>query len=305
MGRKLTMLALVLLLVAVVPSSVMRSNPDIPMVWPERSGIYVMTFNIRTSLTTDILNNWLLRRSLVERVIREEAPDVILLQEANPIQISGLRRTFPSYRIITAGQGAPWNGYPAIMIRAERFAPVSTDRVWMSEAPWIEDSVSWGNVRPRCITTAILWDKLNRRRFLVASVHLDHRSAKSRKESVKLLSAWYRDHRDLPVVLGGDFNVNAESATLNGLRSDQVMSRLEDRRLRDSYRAVHDPDKGTLHGFTGKAKKRVDLVLVSQQWGVKDSWIVRTHEGSRYPSDHYPVVAVLEFPAKSIQIAKR
>jgi endonuclease/exonuclease/phosphatase family metal-dependent hydrolase len=43
---------------------------------------------------------------------------------------------------------------------------------------------------------------------------------------------------------------------------------------------------------------KIDAVLVTDDWNVKDAEIIRTREGERYPSDHYPVTAKLALPAK-------
>jgi hypothetical protein len=37
---------------------------------------------------------------------------------------------------------------------------------------------------------------------------------------------------------------------------------------------------------------------VSPEWEVKDAEIVRTHREELYPSDHYPVTAIVELPAE-------
>ena len=53
--------------------------------------------------------------------------------------------------------------------------------------------------------------------------------------------------------------------------------------------------QGTFNGFTGeRSGDKIDAVLVSDGWTVRDAEIVRTDEGGRYPSDHFPVSAVVE-----------
>ena len=69
-------------------------------------------------------------------------------------------------------------------------------------------------------------------------------------------------------------------------------------RLRDSYRVVHPDavDVGTFNGFEGRtAGPKIDAILVSGSWNVESAAIVRTSPDGRYPSDHFPVVAVLNY----------
>ncbi|MGH8189964.1 MAG: hypothetical protein ACREP2_00775, partial [Rhodanobacteraceae bacterium] len=51
------------------------------------------------------------------------------------------------------------------------------------------------------------------------------------------------------------------------------------------------PDK-TFHAFTGTPTERIDWILV-RGFHVEDVRTVTIHDGSLYPSDHFPVVADL------------
>jgi endonuclease/exonuclease/phosphatase family metal-dependent hydrolase len=294
MSRKLSVLW-VLLLIAVVPSSTAMQH--LPMVWPDRTDVVVMTFNIRTSVAYDGKNTWWLRRGQVEHVIREEAPDIIAIQEADPWQIGWLRRVLPGYSVVTPKALGQWRGYPTILYREKRFLARNATRIWLSAAPQVPDSVSWGNDSPRCFTTVRLYDRVTGRSFEVASTHLDYRSSKSREESTIQLAEWVRESSDVPLVLAGDFNEPADSYVLDPLRS--VSPERDDiGRLQDSYRLAREPERGTLHGFSGRSKSRIDLILVSSEWQVVSSHVVEYHDGATFPSDHYPVVATIGLDAK-------
>jgi endonuclease/exonuclease/phosphatase family metal-dependent hydrolase len=52
----------------------------------------------------------------------------------------------------------------------------------------------------------------------------------------------------------------------------------------------------THHGFDGIPKKaRLDWILVSKHFIVRDASVVRDHDGGRYPSDHFPYVVDLDW----------
>ena len=67
----------------------------------------------------------------------------------------------------------------------------------------------------------------------------------------------------------------------------------------DGYRQKHptrDPDEATFHAFKGTRRgSRIDFVLHTRQFRTVDAGIDRSERGGRYPSDHYPVWAELEY----------
>ena len=53
---------------------------------------------------------------------------------------------------------------------------------------------------------------------------------------------------------------------------------------------------GTFHGFRGGSDgEKIDTILMTGAWTVESAAILRTSKGDRYPSDHYPVTAVLRW----------
>jgi endonuclease/exonuclease/phosphatase family metal-dependent hydrolase len=127
--------------------------------------------------------------------------------------------------------------------------------------------------------------------------HWDHQSQESREKSAAMLLERIagREAASLPVIVTGDFNANEENASFRRLVA-------EDSQLRDSFRAVHPEatDVGTFHNFTGECNiGKIDAVLVSPEWQVEAAEINRTHDGKRYPSDHFPVTAMLELGTSS------
>jgi endonuclease/exonuclease/phosphatase family metal-dependent hydrolase len=67
----------------------------------------------------------------------------------------------------------------------------------------------------------------------------------------------------------------------------------------DAYRAAHPrrvDAEGTYHGFRGEVSgARIDWILHSTHFETVSSTIDRTEEGGRWPSDHFPVSAVLRW----------
>lgn len=282
--QKLLIVMAVLFAACVVLGSSSSTNlKGSPMRWPNRSSIVAMTFNIRTSSALDGLNSWEFRRPLVEEVIREQAPDIIALQEPTLIQIWNLANDLPGYTIVTMGAGNQQiNEYPAIMYRTDRFADLTSAGFWLSDTPSRPDSRSWGNWKPRGVTEVTLQERSSGLIFRAASVHLDYQSENSRQKSVAMLKARYSKVAKKPVVLMGDFNDNPDSL---------VLSEFTNGVLYDTFLESSDKPRGTLHGFSGLARNRYDMILVSEDWEVQSSKVLEYHLGRRYPSDHFPVIA--------------
>ena len=70
----------------------------------------------------------------------------------------------------------------------------------------------------------------------------------------------------------------------------------------DTYRQVHptrEKEEATFHGFKGtKVGPRIDFILHSRQFRTAAAEIDRAERNGRYPSDHYPVWAEMEYVGK-------
>ena len=82
----------------------------------DNTDLRVMSFNIRNSYARDGENHWESRKDLVYSVIRDYAPDVLGLQEANSFQLEELSNAFPQYGKVGEGSmGGSKGQYSAIL----------------------------------------------------------------------------------------------------------------------------------------------------------------------------------------------
>jgi endonuclease/exonuclease/phosphatase family metal-dependent hydrolase len=256
--------------------------------------VRVMTFNIRYGTAPDGENAWPHRRDLVEKVIREYDPDVIGLQEALRSQLDELRQALPEYSKVGVGREAGGGGeYSAVFYRAARFDLSDAGTFWLSDTPETPGSRSWGNNLPRICTWARLFDRTNERRFLVFNTHWDHESQPARLASGTLLGQRVQKlcAGAEPAIVTGDFNAAPQNPAFVEL--------LTCGDVQDTFRVIHadETDVGTFNGFGKNMQARkIDAVLVTNHWRVQDAAIVRTRDGQRYPSDHFPVTATIELP---------
>jgi endonuclease/exonuclease/phosphatase family metal-dependent hydrolase len=87
--------------------------------------------------------------------------------------------------------------------------------------------------------------------------------------------------------LTGDFNASEANPALQPLQEADLF---------DTFRVLHPGAEpaGTFHGFKGdRGGEKIDGIWATAGWQVMGAAIDRTERGGRYPSDHFPVTAVL------------
>ena len=295
--RRLARDASRLVWIALAACAPVRTPADDP------TAIEVMTFNIRYGTADDGANSWRFRRELVFDVIREHQPDLLGVQEALRGQLDEIGTAVPGYTEIGVGRddGRTAGEYSAILFRHGRFEPLDSGTFWFSDTPDVPGSMSWGNRITRIATWARLRDATTGGTFVVYNLHFDHESQPSRERSAELLAARLARQDGEPVIVMGDFNSGEANPAYRFLTGAGTLPgrTITSPGLRDSYRMVHPGDTlvGTFHGFGGaRDGEKIDHILVSGGWTVVDAAIVTTSAAGRYPSDHFPVTAMVRPP---------
>jgi endonuclease/exonuclease/phosphatase family metal-dependent hydrolase len=280
-----------------------------PKVAPEKRGeadaknLRVMSFNIRNSGARDGANDWTHRKALVVATIREFDPDLLGTQEVLADQFDALHETFNDYS--TAGvardDGARKGEWSLILFRTARFDRIDAGNFWLSEHPEEVGSKSWDAALTRICSWVKLRDKVAQKELVFANTHFDHKGVVARRESARVLRERLAAIAGTDaLILTGDFNTtDADPAyrVLVGENSAGASAAL----LADSYRELHRepmPDEGTFHAFKGGfTGSRIDWILHSPHFTALSATIMRT-AAAPFPSDHYPVSAVLAYRAR-------
>ena len=285
-----------MLLLGFVPSQVTAAEPG---------DLRVMSFNIRYATPRDIPsgNAWPQRKDLVFKTIEAFDGDLIGLQEVLPAQGEELKARFATtHEFIgvprndgkTAGEMVP------VLFRRERFEKVRDGTFWLSATPDVVGSKGWDADLPRIVTWVELRDRRHDGRpVLFFNTHFDHLGKQARVESAKLMRQRMTDlaaGREVGVVVTGDFNVPQYSPPYKTLLGGAD----EKPRLVETFKEANpEPTTRdfTFHGFVGQNARadRIDWVLRSDHFRTLKASIDRTNDNGRYPSDHYPVTAVLKW----------
>ncbi|HJW45280.1 MAG TPA: endonuclease/exonuclease/phosphatase family protein [Lysobacter sp.] len=257
----------------------------------------VMTFNVRLLTAGDGPNQWRYRRDLAAQVIRQQQPDVIGTQELFAEQGDDLIARLPDYAWFGTGRrGGRGDEHMGVFYRRDRLRVVESGDFWLSDTPDVAGSITWGNLLPRMVTWALferIADRIgDRRRFYLFNTHLPYRmqDEDARVRSVEAIVQRVRAlPQDVAVIVVGDFNTGPTGREHALLAAD----------LQDAWIAA-PKRKGlaaTFHGFTGKANRRIDWIFY-RGLQARQVQTITKHEGERYPSDHFPVVATLRWPAQ-------
>jgi endonuclease/exonuclease/phosphatase family metal-dependent hydrolase len=266
----------------------------------------VMSFNIRYATPRDIPagNAWPLRKELVFKTIAAFDPDIMGLQEVLPTQGEELKARFAATHDFigvprndgkTAGEMVP------VLFRRQRFEKVRDGTFWLSETPDAVGSKGWDADLPRIVTWVELRDRRHDNRpVLFLNTHFDHLGKQARVESAKLMRRRMielaGDVGDKAIIVTGDFNVPQYSPPYKELLGDADATL----RLVETFKEANPKPTTrdyTFHGFFGTNTRadRIDWMLRSDHFKTTKAAIDRTNDEGRYPSDHYPVTAVLDW----------
>jgi len=278
-----------------------------PLATAEPIELEVMSFNIRyahaghSEKSTD--NNWNdashPRRERVIRVIHENLPDILGVQEARHEQIEDLKEALGEFDFYGIGRddGETKGEYSGIFFRKDRFERGDAGSFWLSATP-DEPGTTFApeaNAVPRIASWVKLKEVPTGQEFFVLNAHWDHVSVPARRASARLIRERLAElSGDLPIIVMGDFNARENSTEVEEIIGGQDAANFA---LVDSYRALHperQADEATFGGFNGTvAGRRIDYILCSRAWEPIRSAIVRTSYDGLWPSDHYPIVATL------------
>ncbi len=276
----------------------------------------VMTYNIRYNNSGDQQNAWPHRKDWLAEIVAREKPDIAGFQEAKIEQFEDLKSRLPNMTGYGVGRddGKRGGEFVPILFRKDRFEALDQGTFWLSPTPAEPGSKGWDAAITRCVSWLKLKDRSSGQTFFFLNTHFDHKGQKARAESAKLVLEKLRtDFAEWPVVLTGDFNTRSKSephATLTGVKAatedspknaDAPTSKLE-RVFRDSYDHSATKPTGPDSTWNGFEKivpgNRIDFIFATPDIKVQSLAILDDQRDGRFPSDHLPVVAALELPAR-------
>ncbi|HVT12383.1 MAG TPA: endonuclease/exonuclease/phosphatase family protein [Fimbriimonadaceae bacterium] len=241
----------------------------------------VMTFNVRYGTADDGPHAWPLRRWAALEAIRSFRPDLLGLQEALSFQIEEIAEVLPDHGRIGVGRddGIDRGEHAAIFYDGSRLGVQDSGTFWFSDEPDTPGSRFSDCYHPRVCS----WVRFAQG-FACYNLHLDNESGPSRERSVAILLD--RIRCDVPVLVVGDFNTGERDPCIQAMR---------DAGFRDSYRILHlEGEAATYHDFGRDGNpEKIDYIWIDGNWKALRASIERGQVWGAWPSDHYPVTAIL------------
>lgn len=255
------------------------------------TALNVMTYNIRYSTEKDGVNAWSKRKDHVKALVKFHEVDILCAQEALAEQYDAILEN-SDFEAVGAGRddGQRKGEFSPIFYNKNRFTKKDGGVFWLSSTPNMP-SKGWDAMFNRVCTWVRLYDKLNKKEFLVFNTHYDHVGVQARIESAKLIKQKIQEIAPkLPVVYTGDLNVTPETDAIATIKSF----------LSDSKEVSIEPPygpEGTFNGFKfdSPLKDRIDYIFINKGFKVQKYGVITDSKDQRYFSDHLPVFSKLFF----------
>ena len=255
----------------------------------------ICTYNIRCDVKEDGPNAFPHRKALIKAAFPSFRADIIGFQELQDHMLAWLEETFTDYTFVGIGREADLHGeHTTIAFRTARYTLVSLDNFWLSETPRVAGSCfgSDQSIYCRLCTVAVLCDKETNKLLRVYNTHLDHTGIMAQVQAISLiLSRIADDERIWPssaVILTGDFNAKPDSMVCRSVSS----FRLGEKKLQDvttafpfTFHAYHPENGGS----------KIDYIYTPAPCDTEKTHLVTHCADGVYLSDHYPIVAEIEW----------
>lgn len=253
--------------------------------------INLMSYNVRYNNLQDGEDAWPNRKDNVKALVKFHDADILCVQEALALQVDQLLEN-TNYEMVGVGRtdGKRDGEFSAVYFDKSRFVKKDGGTFWLSETP-DKPSKGWDAAIVRICTWVKLYDKWNKKEFIVFNTHYDHKGVQARIESAKLIKKKIQEIAPtLPVILTGDLNVTPETEAIATIKTF----------LTDTKEATIEPaygPEGTFNAFKFNAalKERIDYIFVNKGFKVQKFGVLSDSKHLRYPSDHLPVIARLFF----------
>ena len=296
------------------------------------TALKVGTYNIRLQPgDKGTPNAWESRKADFLNLLRRLDLDAFGLQEVCPGQAEYITNNLPQYVLVgehrnadrVSGEASP------VLYRKDRFDALKCGTFWLSETPEVPGRKGWGAACPRVCSWMWLKDRKTGKTFCFANTHTDHISALARKEGMLLIIRRMHEFAPTgtPVIFTGDHNCRETEepaqAVSQLLKNAPYLSETPPTgpwrtftgwhwrekeysttdalklapHVRNARKGSPDADKRQNGGYVWEdCGARIDYIYVSDGIRVK-SYATRDdpRPGTKlYPSDHFPVTAVIE-----------
>ena len=236
--------------------------------------------------------DWTVRKDMVTDILKNQKPDSFGVQEAHIDWMNTISSALPDYDYVGVGRddGKEGGEFSPVFYLKDKFEVTDSGTFWLSETP-DEPSFGWDAVCRRVCSYAQLKDKSTGAVYVHMNTHLDHRGPLARTNGLQMILDKAAEF-SVPVVCTGDFNFE-EGCELYKQMTSGI--------FRDSKFAAEDTMScNTYNAFAPDFRKDdppaiIDYINVSKDIKVSKYTVYCEKPDGNYPSDHFPVIAEIEF----------
>lgn len=256
----------------------------------------IISFNIRYNSWNNIDgdNGWPYRKGAVVRMVEQERPAAMGLQEALIDQLQYLDSCLPQYRRIGVGRddGKEAGEFMAIYYDTLRLELLSDTTRWLSETPEVPSKYEGAGCY-RTVTVARFRDRQSGKEFAYLNTHLDHVSDDARVRGAQVIAQTVATELNkertggIPVIVGGDMNTEGDSSEYSPFAFFRRVGLQDARTLTDStscaitYNAYGQAEGSVIDHFFVRDAQVLRFSTLDGDYGVP------------YISDHYPIEILL------------
>ncbi|MDR1480775.1 MAG: endonuclease/exonuclease/phosphatase family protein [Planctomycetaceae bacterium] len=280
--------------------------------------IRILSVNIRNSLAKDGENSWSNRKEFLTEIISGGSYDFVGTQEtvADPRpaydQVGYIVSKMPNYGSLwLSREKTPEKGEAMLILWQKgrwRLDEKDQGTFWLSDTPEVvgsktDPTAGW----TRCVTFGLFHElkdgKETGKKVYVYNTHYDHISDSARQNAAKLLMhrISVRKSSEAPVIVMGDLNCGEKSKAVRYMQGDPLILNGKEIKppcvLTDTFRAANPDatDVGTFNNFKSAGREKIDYIFIITPLKTVSSKIIRTQRNNRYPTDHFPIEAVVQW----------
>ncbi|MCI8554201.1 MAG: endonuclease/exonuclease/phosphatase family protein [Clostridiales bacterium] len=259
--------------------------------------IRVASFNLKHDFLFSRNNSWRRRRDAVCRILRESKASIVGVQEMMPDMRADIVGQLKEYDACGLGRTRRLqNEQSAILLRRREIELAFSETFWLSKHPSKRGSRAYFAFFPRICTVCEIYVKTLGQKIRVFNTHFDHICAPARTLSVRTILQYMHQlnqSEQLPIILMGDLNAAPDSKAIRILSENR--HEYPDIHLTSLYAfSCAGAIRSTFHGFHGSGRRKpIDYIFVSDELQVEAAYVDTTQIDGRFPSDHYPLIAVL------------
>jgi len=238
--------------------------------------------NLRFGLADDGPDSWPHRKQCYPPLLRSHPSDFYGFQEANDFQITYLQELLVDYDMIGRRTPAPDHWQHNIIFYHRRWECTKRDHFYLSRTPDVPSKFTRSRWPRQCTVGVFQKSEMG---ITVINTHFDFEPEVQQKSAEVILERVDQITPRATAVLMGDLNAGPDASCIATFTSQ----------VAGFKSALPQTSGGTHHGFSGVAKgPNIDWILYRGNVERDGAAIVTSQYNSRYPSDHFPLIATFK-----------